>query len=71
MASTAAANPPDRSVTFELNPPDFDFLAGSGLAVRVPVARLLGTPKLTTTTFFDPATGNPIRVVTHLDFAGS
>ncbi len=70
MTSTGAANPPERSVTFEFNHHIFDFLAGSGQQCAFPV---LGTwdATLKTVTFFDHATGNPIRVVTHLSFVGT
>jgi hypothetical protein len=70
MASTAAANPPERSATFEFTHTDPDFLAPSGQHCAFPV---LGSWDVTlkTVTYFDAATGNPVRVVTYLSYDGT
>jgi hypothetical protein len=62
MASTAAADPPERSATFEFTFTDPDFLAPSGQHCAFPVVGNWDV-SLTTVTYFDPA-GNPVRVVT-------
>jgi hypothetical protein len=70
MATTAAANPPERSATLQFTHTDPDFFAGSGQNCAFPV---LGSWDVTleTVTFFDASTGNPVRVVTYLSYTGT
>jgi len=68
MAPTAAANPPERSATFEFTETNPDFFAGTGQGCGFPVVRNWDVT-LATVTYFD-ANGNPIRVVFRYRFVG-
>ena len=69
MASTATANPPERSATFTLHVANPDFFAGTGQQCAFPV---VGSWDVTaqTVTYFDSA-GNPVRVVGRFGFVGT